>query len=92
MVRDASGRDLNHVLIVEAEHELGAANGSNLQARALARYGKAAVERLDCAVLSNTVYPALLLEATDNCLRCEAAHMPVFTSALLRLRVLVMRQ
>ena len=90
MVRDASERDLNHVLIVEAEHELGAGDGSNLQARALARYAKTVVKRWGCPVLCKTVYPALLLEATDNCLRCEASQMPVFPSALLRSRVLVM--
>ena len=90
VVRSASGRVLNQVLIVEAEHELGAGNGSNLQARALARYAEDVVKGLDCPVLCKTDYPALLLEATDNCLRCEASHMSVFPSALLRLGVLVM--
>ena len=69
MVTDAAGRDLAHALIIEMKHEWGAGGGSNPQVQALAYYARIASRRLNRQILRETIYPALLLEASSNCLR-----------------------
>lgn len=72
VVTNVLGQDLPQVLLVEAKHEWGACEGPNTQVQALATYARTASRHLHCPALCETVFPALLLEAIGNGLRCEA--------------------
>ena len=70
-VLDKDGNIVCQILMLEVREDFGSGGGSNPMMQLLAHYAKSVLDKYESAVVQQTCYPALAIEAYGNNLRWE---------------------